>query len=40
MVLLYVLESGIFTNHRPLVKEDMLESNVIEGFRLDLSTIF
>jgi Uma2 family endonuclease len=40
VVFQYVLESGIFTNHRPLVKEDMLESNVIEGFRLDLSTIF
>jgi Uma2 family endonuclease len=40
VVFQYVLENGIFTNHRPLVKEDMLESNVIDGFRLDLSTIF
>jgi Uma2 family endonuclease len=40
VVFQYVLEHGIFTNHRPLVKEDILESTVIAGFRLDLNTIF
>jgi Uma2 family endonuclease len=40
VVFQYVLEHGIFTNHKPLVKEDILESTVIAGFRLDLNTIF
>lgn len=40
IVLLYVLENGVFTNHRPLIKEDILESKLITGFKLDLNTVF
>jgi Uma2 family endonuclease len=40
MVLQYLLEKGIFTNHRPLVSDDILKSEAIKGFSLDLSEIF
>ncbi len=40
MVLQYISKNGIFSNHRPLVSDDILESTVVEGFKLDLSTIF
>jgi Uma2 family endonuclease len=39
-VLQYVLENGIFTNHKPLIKDDILASKVIEGFKLNLNTVF
>lgn len=40
IVLQYVLENGIFTNHRPLVSEDVLKSKVLAGFSLVLNKIF
>jgi Uma2 family endonuclease len=40
MVLQYVLENGVFTNHRPLISDDVLTSKVLEVFTLDLSKIF
>jgi Uma2 family endonuclease len=40
IILLYFLENGVFTNHRPLIKEDILESKLITGFKLDLNTVF
>ncbi len=36
----YHLENGIFTNHRPLIEEDVLHSLVLKGFSIELSTVF
>jgi len=36
----YHLENGIFTNHRPLIEEDVLHSVVLKGFSIELSTVF
>lgn len=36
----YHLENGIFTNHRPLIEEDILHSVVLKGFSIELSTVF
>jgi Uma2 family endonuclease len=36
----YNLENGIYTNHRPLTTDDILESKVVAGFKLDLGTLF
>jgi Uma2 family endonuclease len=40
VILQYIIENGIYTNHRPLVTDDVLVSKVLEGFSLDLSKIF
>lgn len=40
VVLQYTLEKGIFTNHRPLIEDDILESKVLSGFSLDLFKVF
>jgi Uma2 family endonuclease len=40
IVLQYVLENGQYTNHRPLTSDDILNSKVLEGFKLDLSKVF
>lgn len=39
-ILQYVLINGQYTNHRPLVSDDFLVSQAIEGFSLDLSKVF
>ncbi|MBK6975768.1 MAG: Uma2 family endonuclease [Cytophagaceae bacterium] len=36
----YHLENGIFTNHRPLIEEDVLHSLVLKGFSIELSAVF
>lgn len=36
----YHLENGIFTNHRPLIEEDVLHAVVLKGFSIELSTVF
>lgn len=40
VILQYILENNQFTNHRPLIEEDTIQSTVIQGFILPLSTIF
>ena len=40
IVLQYLLENGQYTNHRPLVSDDILVSKVLEGFCLDLNKVF
>jgi Uma2 family endonuclease len=40
VVLQYVLENGIYTNHKPLTTEDKIESFVLKGFSLDLINVF
>jgi Uma2 family endonuclease len=36
----YVLEKGQFTNHRPLIEEDSIESVAIDGFTMQLAKVF
>jgi Uma2 family endonuclease len=40
MVLQYNLENGQFTNHRPLIEEDILHSKVLDGFSIELEKVF
>lgn len=40
IVLQYFLENGHFVNYRPLIEEDILHSRVLEGFSLELSSVF
>lgn len=36
----YVSIDGLFTNHKPLIEEDRLESKVLDGFVVELASIF
>jgi Uma2 family endonuclease len=36
----YFLENGKFLNYRPLIEDDTLHSRVIEGFSLELLSVF
>lgn len=36
----YVAIDGLFTNHKPLIEEDRLESKVLDGFLVELASIF
>jgi Uma2 family endonuclease len=40
VVFQYILENGIFTNHKPLISDDILVSKVIKGFSFELAKIF
>ena len=40
VILQYILENNQFTNHRPLIEEDTIQSTVLQGFTLPLSNIF
>ncbi len=39
-VLQYILSNGQFSNHRPLIEEDTLQSTALKGFSLNLQQVF